>query len=84
MLRISQALAIFAVCLWAPMLGVAQDQSVNPGVNDSFREPDVAEFLSKFEVESRDVFLRREEIVAACGIRPGQTVADGYSYIPVP
>lgn len=76
MLRISPTLAMFAACLLPPMLGVAQDQSVNPGVNDSFRDPDVAEFLSKFEVESREVFLRREQIVAACGIRPGQTVAD--------
>jgi|GEM_PF-259610 len=76
MLRISQTLAMFAACLLIPMPGVAQDQSVNPGVNDSFRDPNVEEFLGKFEVESREVFLRREEILAACDIRPGQTVAD--------
>lgn len=76
MLRICQALAMFAACLLIPLPGVAQDQSVNPGVNDSFQEPNVEEFLGKFEAESREVFLRREEILAACDIRPGQTVAD--------
>ncbi len=55
---------------------VAQEQSVKPGINDSFRDPDPQEFLAKFEVESREVYARRKEIVAACDIRPGQTVAD--------
>jgi uncharacterized protein len=55
---------------------VAQDKSVNPGINESFRDPDPKEFLEKFEVESREVYTRRKEIVAACDIRPGQTVAD--------
>ena len=54
----------------------AQEQSVRPGINDSFRSPDVKEFVGKFEVESREVFSRRKEIVAACEIKPGQTVAD--------
>ncbi len=54
----------------------AQEQSVRPGINDSFRDPDVQEFVGRFEVESREVFTQRQQIVAACGIRPGQTVAD--------
>jgi ubiquinone/menaquinone biosynthesis C-methylase UbiE/intracellular sulfur oxidation DsrE/DsrF family protein len=54
----------------------AQEQSVKPGINDSFRDPDPQEFLDKFEVESREVFARRKEIVAACKIKAGQTVAD--------
>ena len=54
----------------------AQDKSVKPGINDSFRDPDPKEFLGKFEVESREVFAHRKEIVAACAIQPGQTVAD--------
>lgn len=55
---------------------LAQEQSVRPGINDSFRDPDVDEFIGKFETESREVFLRRREIVAACKIIPGMTVAD--------
>lgn len=54
----------------------AQDKSVNPGINDTFANPDVKSFQEKFEVESREVFLKRTEIVAACAITAGQTVAD--------
>ena len=54
----------------------AQEQSVKPGINDSFRNPDVDDFVGKFEIESREVFARRKEIVAACELKPGQTVAD--------
>lgn len=54
----------------------AQDKSVKPGINDPFRNPDLKEFVGKFEVESREVFARRNEILAACRIQPGQTVAD--------
>lgn len=54
----------------------AQEKSVKPGINDSYRDPDPKEFLGKFEVESREVFSRRKEIVATCQIEPGQTVAD--------
>jgi SAM-dependent methyltransferase len=54
----------------------SQETSVNPGINDSFRDPDLPEFIGRFEVESRELFTRRHEIVAACQIKPGQTVAD--------
>jgi len=54
----------------------AQEKSVRPGINDSFRDPDVREFVERFEVESREVFNRREEILKACEIQLGQTVAD--------
>lgn len=57
-------------------LGSAQDKSVNPGINDSFANPDVKSFQEKFEVESREVFNKRDEILAACAIAEGQTVAD--------
>lgn len=53
-----------------------QDKSVAPGINKSFQEPDVAEFQGKFEVESREVFALRQQIVAACQLKPGQIVAD--------
>jgi predicted methyltransferase len=54
----------------------AQEQSLRPGINDSFLDPAVDEFVGRFEIESREVFARRTAIVAACGIKPGQTVAD--------
>ena len=57
-------------------VGFAQEQSVKPGINDAFRDPDVKQFTERFEVESREVFARRKEILEACRIQPGQTVAD--------
>ena len=54
----------------------AQEKSVKPGVNESFRSPDVQQFQGRFETESREVFARRKEILAACELKPGQTIAD--------
>lgn len=65
---------LFLLCLTVP--AAAQEKSVRPGINDSFRDPNVNEFVGRFEVESREVFVRRQEILAACRIQPGQTVAD--------
>lgn len=57
-------------------LAPAQDKSVKPGINDSFRNPKPQEFVERFETESREVFVHRKEIVEACRIQPGMTVAD--------
>lgn len=53
-----------------------QEASVNPGINDSFKNPSVKEFVERFEVESREVYQRRDAILKACEIKEGQTVAD--------
>lgn len=76
--RISRLLTIAALLLCSTIAGVAaaQDKSVRPGINDSFRDPNVDEFVKRFEIESREVYARRNEIVAACRLQPGQTVAD--------
>jgi ubiquinone/menaquinone biosynthesis C-methylase UbiE len=54
----------------------AQDQSVRPGINQQFAAPNPGEFVARFEVESREVFAKRAEIVAACEIKPGAVLAD--------
>ncbi len=72
------------ICLFGVLVGAlpcategfAQEKSVRPGINDSFRDPDTTAFQGKMEVESREVFAHRNEIVAACAIQPGQSVAD--------
>jgi ubiquinone/menaquinone biosynthesis C-methylase UbiE len=53
-----------------------QEKSVRPGINKPFENPDVKEFVGKFEVESREVYAKRKEIVAACRPKPGMAVAD--------
>lgn len=67
---------ILTVLVTAPRPGTAQEKSVRPGINKPFEKPDVKEFTGKFEVESREIFAKRQEIVAACKLKPGMTVAD--------
>ena len=62
------------LCFFAA--GFAQDKSVKPGINDSFRDPNVSQFTERFEIESREVFALRDQIVQYCEIKPGSTVAD--------
>lgn len=54
----------------------AQEKSVRPGINDPFEKPTPSEFLEKFEVESREIFAKRNEIVAASKVAPGSVIAD--------
>tara|TARA_A100001391_G_scaffold171114_2_gene132280 strand:- start:93 stop:830 length:738 start_codon:yes stop_codon:yes gene_type:complete len=51
---------------------------IPPGINATFQDPnlDVDEWLSRFEVESREVYSAREEVLAACDIQPGESIAD--------
>ncbi len=57
---------------------VAGEKSVKPGINKSFVDPelDVDAYVKRFEIESREVYVTREKIIAACGIRKGDVVAD--------
>src|SRR5262245_26231083 len=76
MRRVICLLSILTLTVARTAPAFTQEKSINPGINDAFREPDPKEFQGRFEVESREVFARRKEIVAACQLRPGQTVAD--------
>lgn len=67
-------LLLVSFALTTPVLG--QEKSVKPGINDSFRDPKVDEFVERFEVESREVYAKRDEIVKALQIAPGSTIAD--------
>lgn len=54
------------------------EQSVNPGINDSFLDPnlDVNQYLDRFETESREIYTSRFEILDALELKPGEEVAD--------
>jgi predicted methyltransferase len=65
-----------SLLLMACLQARAQEQSVKPGINDSFLDPDVDDFVGRFEVESREVFANRQAVVAACELQPGMVVAD--------
>lgn len=71
--RLSTILVVFLL----PLLpAVAQEKSVRPGINKSFENPDVKEYIKKFEGESREIAQHVDDIVAACKIEPGMAVAD--------
>jgi ubiquinone/menaquinone biosynthesis C-methylase UbiE len=55
---------------------LSQEKSVKPGINDSFLKPNPDEYVERFEIESREVFAQREEIIKACKIEKGMTLAD--------
>jgi ubiquinone/menaquinone biosynthesis C-methylase UbiE/intracellular sulfur oxidation DsrE/DsrF family protein len=76
MLRLVKPILFLMLAALTVPVAYSQDKSVKPGINDTFRDPDPQDFIGKFEVESREVFARRKEIVAACELQPGQTVAD--------
>ena len=52
--------------------------SVKPGINSKFTDPElnVDEWIARFEVESREVYQARTEIMKAMAIQPGSRVAD--------
>ena len=55
---------------------VAQEQSVRPGINRHFVDPDWQRWVNTFERPGREVYDKRHAIVAARRVRPGMTVAD--------
>lgn len=62
--------------LSASVAATAQEESVAPGINDSFENPDPDRYVERFEGESRVIYRFREAIVAALGLEPGMDVAD--------
>jgi len=52
------------------------EQSVNPGINDSYKNVNVDDWVKRFESESREIYTEREHIVADTGVRPSMTIAD--------
>lgn len=48
------------------------------GINDSFLDPNmkVEDFIKRFEIESREVFACRKQILDAIQLKPGMAVAD--------
>jgi ubiquinone/menaquinone biosynthesis C-methylase UbiE len=57
---------------------VQEGKGIPAGINDRFidAELDVTEWIGRFEIESREVYAARADVLKACGIKPGDTVAD--------
>ena len=74
LIRATTSAALLAIVLLMPIS--AQEKSVRPGVNDAFRDSDPKAFTERFEVESREVFAKRKEILEAIKLKPNDVVAD--------
>jgi len=58
------------------LTAAAQEQSVRPGINHHFMDPDWQRWVHAFERPGREVYDQRHAIVAASQVRPGMSVAD--------
>jgi len=72
----STLVAGLVVCFPTLLPTTAQEKSVRPGINKPFENPDLKEFIPKFEGESREIAAHAGYIVAACKLKPGMVVAD--------
>ena len=72
---------ICSTCAHAQTEAEAKEKStasVRPGINDRFLDPElkIDEWLGRFEIESREVYSARDEVLKACALKPGALVAD--------
>ena len=54
----------------------AQEQSVRPGVNSYYMDPDWQHWVRQFESPGREVYDRRQQIIDASDVHRGMDVAD--------
>lgn len=67
---------IVALALLWPSMPAAQ-HGARPDINAPFLvNPDVARWKNNLENEGREVYAKRNEILAAAGVKPGMAVAD--------
>jgi len=54
------------------------ERSIKPGINARFLDPelDVSEWIARFEIESREVYLARQRVLDALNLKPGMRIAD--------
>ena len=64
------------VLMAIPAATTAQEQSVKPGINDRWEDPDLDGIVSLLEREDRSIYKYRHAIVAALGLEPGMEAAD--------
>ena len=73
-----QCLLLILVCLTFSGLSDvhAEEQSVRPGINTYYMDPDWQQWVNQFETPGREVYDRRFDILRASAVTPGMAVAD--------
>jgi len=70
-------LAFLLALLMLPVSGPAMARDgADPAINRPYLDPDFQQWVERFERPGREVYDRREAIVAATGVKPGMQVAD--------
>lgn len=75
MFNLKRSLFTLAVIVAATLPVIAQ-QSVNPGINDHYKNADVRRWRGVFERDGREVWDRRHDILNALNLKPGAAIAD--------
>jgi predicted methyltransferase len=68
------AMVIASVC--GPVIAQPTPAGADPVINERFYNPAPGEWQPRFKGESREIYARRSDIVAASGAKAGMTVAD--------
>ena len=55
---------------------LAEEASINPGINNHYYGSSHAEWMPVFESSSREIYAKRHAILDALNIQPGQRIAD--------
>ncbi|MHC4910809.1 MAG: class I SAM-dependent methyltransferase [Planctomycetota bacterium] len=55
---------------------LAAEASVKPGINDSWKSPNIGPLIGRLETESREIWVHRADLAAVVGAPPGAVVAD--------
>lgn len=75
-MRFAPVLIAVSILLGAALVTTGQEPGAKPGINEQFKNPNVADFVKRFETNDREVYARRQEIANAVAVRPGMAVAD--------
>ena len=73
-----QRFLLLIICLSFPGGAVihAQEESVRPGINSYYMDPEWQQWVNQFESRGREVYDRRFDILNASSVLPGMDVAD--------
>lgn len=74
--RCTAQIVLLLVALMLVNSVTAEEQSVRPGINRHFEDPDWQRWVNTFERPGREVYDRRHAIVAASKVYSGMEIAD--------
>jgi len=76
MMRLTLSSLLLLTMIADPCLAIAEERSINPGINDHYHGARHDDWVPVFESPSREVYAQRHAVVAALGIRTGMRIAD--------